>query len=251
LYRGVVEPDKVVDEVEVCREDVERKACKREPINHYTDSEYLKELTDYYYLLSIYYYRRGDFHLSGIALGRALHYVHDSTLVYTGVGERNVQEERMREIIGRDVDIGNLCRDTDIELGTKSSNLVEPLCAMYKSSIDMLRQFISEVSKTLTSEEIERLKKHRERVAGLSPLWVLAFLTVSLMVLASFFILIPFYGALGAVPLIAFIVIIIAFKLHKVKESIVMRELAKAGIVKPQTRTKVIEKGSARISPAY
>jgi hypothetical protein len=251
LYRGVVEPDKVVDEVEVCSDGMERKACKREPIKDYTDSEYLKELIDYYYVLSIYYYRRGDPHLSGIALGRALHYVHDNTLVYTGVGERGVQEERIREIIGRGVDIGSLCRDADIELGTKSSNLVEPLCAMYKSSIDMLRQFTREISKTLTSEEIERLKKYRERVARLSPLWVLAFLTVGLMVLASFFILIPFYGALGAVPLIAFIVIIIAFKLHKVKESIVMRELAKAGIEKPQTRTKVIEKGSVRILPAY
>jgi hypothetical protein len=250
LYRGVVEPDKVVDEVEVCRDSVDRKACKREPIKHYTDSEYLKELIDYYYLLSIYYYGRGDPYLSGIALGRALHYVHDSTLVYTGVGERDVQEERMREIIGRGVDIGDLCRDADIKSKTKSFNQVEPLCTMYKRSIDMLRRFTGEISKTLTSEEIERLKKHRERVARLSPLWVLALIIAASMFFISFF-LIAFYGALGVVPLIASIVIITVFKLLGRKESTAIRELVKAGIVKPQTQIRVIEKGYVRISPAY
>jgi hypothetical protein len=248
LYRGVVEPDKVVDEVEVCRDSVEREACKREPIKHYTDSEYLKELIDYYHLLSIYYYRGGDLYLSGIALGRALHYVHDRTFAYIGVGERDVQEERMREIIGRGVDIGDLCRDADIK--SKTDNQVEPLCTMYKRSIDMLRQFIGEISKTLTSEEIERLKKYRGRVARLSPLRVLALIIAASMFFMSL-LFIPFYGALGVVPLIASIVTIIVFKLLGIKESMAIRELVKAGIVKPQTQIRVIEKGYVRISPAY
>jgi hypothetical protein len=250
LYRGVVEPDKVVDEVEVCRDSVEREACKREPIKHYTDSEYLKELIDYYYLLSIYYYGCGDPYLSGIALGRALHYVHDRTFAYIGVGERDIQEERMREIIGRGVDIGDLCRDADIKSKTESFNQVEPLCIMYKRSIDMLSQFIGEISKTLTSEEIERLKKHRERVARLRPLWVLALIIAASMFFMSFF-LIAFYGALGVVPLIASIATIIVFKLFEIKESTTIRELIKAGIVKPQTQIRVIEKGYVRVSPAY
>jgi hypothetical protein len=52
--------------------------------------------------------------------------------------------------------------------------------------------------------------------------------------------LIAFYGALDVVPLIASIVTIIVFKLLERKESMAIRELVKAGIVK-----------YIRISPAY
>jgi hypothetical protein len=243
LYRGVVEPDSVVDEVEVCKSDIDREACKREPVKHYADSEYLKELIDYYYLLSIYHYKRGDPYLSGIALGRALHYVHDSTLIHTGVGERSIWEERMKEVTGRGVDVGSLCRGTSIEPKAESSNLLEPLCTMYKRSIDMLRRFTSEISKTLTTEETERSKKYRERVTRWRPLWILASIIAASMFIASFF-LIFFHGAIGVIPLIASIVITIA--LNRLGKRFI-----KAGVVKPQLGIRVLEKGYVRILPAY
>lgn len=112
LYRGVVEPDKLVDEVKVCRsregrgKEV-REVCSRGIAKHHGDDEVVERLINYY-LLSLYHYRRRDPHLSGITLGRALHYIQDSSFMYAGVGEHKVQEERMEEVIARGVDVEKL-----------------------------------------------------------------------------------------------------------------------------------------------
>jgi len=98
LYRGVVELDKVPDEVEVCRGKDEKRRCSKKPAEHHGgNDEVVNKLIEYYYLLSLYYYKRNDPYLSGIAFGRTLHYIHDSSFMYTGVAEHNVQEERMKK----------------------------------------------------------------------------------------------------------------------------------------------------------
>jgi hypothetical protein len=114
---------------------------------------------------------------------------------------------------------------------------------MYKRSIDTLRRFTGEISKTLTSEEIERLKKYREQVTRWRPLWVLASIIAASMFFMSLS-LIFFYGAIGVIPLIASIVTIIVLNLLR-------KKLVKVGIVKPQTGIRVIEKEYVRILPAY
>ena len=61
LYRGVAEPDKVLDEVEVCRGKDEKKVCSRRPAKHHGgDDEVVNKLIEYYYLLSLYHYKLAD-----------------------------------------------------------------------------------------------------------------------------------------------------------------------------------------------
>ena len=160
LYRGVVELDKVPDEVEVCRGKDEKRRCSKKPAEHHGgNDEVVNKLIEYYYLLSLYYYRRNDPYLSGIAFGRTLHYIHDSSFMYTGVAEHNVQEERMRKIVTGDTNIKDLCKNIDVKSKTTSSDVIETLCIMYRRSVDTLKQFINDISKTPTRKEIEKKKR--------------------------------------------------------------------------------------------
>jgi hypothetical protein len=215
LYRGVVEPDKVPDEVEVCRGKDKRRRCSKKPAKHHGgNDEVVNKLIEYYYLLSLYYYRRNDPYISGISLGRTLHYIHDSSFVYTGVAEHDVQEERMRKIVTEATNIKDLCKNVDVEFKTTSSDVIESLCIMYRRSVDTLKQFINDISETPTREEIEEIEKEKRRVA-------LEATALTFLVLAdiALFLLIFFFGS------IIFLAFILSLILSFIGFSIYRREL--------------------------
>jgi len=254
LYRGVVELDKVPDEVEVCRGKDEKRRCSKKPAKHHGgNDEVVNKLIEYYYLLSLYYYKRNDPYISGISLGRTLHYIHDSSFMYTGVAEHNVQEERMRKIVTGDTNIKDLCRNVDVESKTTSSDVIEPLCIMYRRSVDTLKQFINDVSKTPTREEIEEIEKEKRRVA-------LEAIALTFLVLAdiALFVLIPFFfESLGLIIFLAFILSMIltfiGFSIYRRELHSLERELARLGMAKPSplTITKLMEDEEIKIIPAY
>jgi ABC-type multidrug transport system fused ATPase/permease subunit len=253
LYRGVAEPDKVFDEVEVCRGKDGKEICSRRPVKHRDgDVEVVNKLIEYYYLLSLYYYRRSDPYLSGIALGRTLHYTQDSSFMHTGIAERSVQEERMKKIIAESTDIKDICRRVNVESKTVSLDIIESLCIMYRRSVDTLNQFINEISRTPTRGEVmSKAKWHaRKFVLGAFGL-MLAFL-----MFIALFVIMPFINpALGFVIFILSpILFFIAFKIykHKIHES--ERELAKLGVAKPRSILSIVKAmGNEYITiiPAY
>jgi hypothetical protein len=251
LYRGVVEPDKVPDEVEVCRGKDEKRRCSKRPAKHHGDNdEVVNKLIEYYYLLSLYYYKRNDPYLSGISLGRTLHYIHDSSFVYTGVAEHNVQEERMRKIVTGNTNIKDLCKNVDVESKTTSSDVIESLCIMYRRSVDTLKQFINDISKTPTREEIEEIEKEKRRVAlDAIALTFLGLADIALLVLLPFFF--------GPIIFLAFILsVILTFidlLIYSRESQSLKRELAKLGMAKPSLPAivKLMEGEEIKIIPAY
>jgi hypothetical protein len=258
LYRGVVEPDKLADEVKVCRgregrsKEV-REVCSRGIAKHHGDDEVVERLINYYYLLSLYHYRRRDPHLSGITLGRALHYIQDSSFTYTGVGEHKVQEERMKEVIARGVDLRNLCREVSVELSMATSDPVKSLCVMYRRSVDALNQFISEASKTVT-EEVSRKSKQFKRKQTLG---AIGLLLAVLMIFVSP-LLVTFFLDSAVLLILAFILsIILSFIILKIYESSMSaleRDLAKLGLAKPHFLLEIyrtVEGEKVTITPAY
>jgi hypothetical protein len=251
LYRGVVEPDKVLDEVEVCRGKDEKRRCSKRPAKHHGDNdEVVNKLIEYYYLLSLYYYKRNDPYLSGISLGRTLHYIHDSSFVYTGVAEHNVQEERMRKIVTGNTNIKDLCKNVDVESKTTSSDVIESLCIMYRRSVDTLKRFINDISKTPTREEIEEIEKEKRRVAlDAIALTFLGLADIALLVLLPFFF--------GPIIFLAFILsVILTFidlLIYSRESQSLKRELAKLGMAKPSLPAivKLMEGEEIKIIPAY
>lgn len=251
LYGGVVELDKVPDEVKVCRGKDEKRRCSKKPAKHHGgNDEVVNKLIEYYYLLSLYYYRRNDPYLSGISLGRTLHYIHDSSFVYTGVAEHDVQEERMRKIVTGATNIKDLCKNVDVESKTTSSDVIEPLCIMYRRSVDTLKQFINDISKTPTREEIEEIEKEKRRVAlGFIALTFLLLADIALLVLLPFFFGPIIFLAFILSMILTFIVISISRReLHSLE-----RKLARLGMAKPSppTITKLMEDEEIKIIPAY
>ena len=251
LYRGVVEPDKVPDEVEVCRGKDKRRRCSKKPAKHHGgNDEVVNKLIEYYYLLSLYYYKRNDPYLSGISLGRTLHYIHDSSFVYTGVAEHDVQEERMRKIVTEATNIKDLCKNVDVKSKTTSSDVIGSLCIMYRRSVDTLKQFINDISKTPTREEIEEIEKEKRRVAlGFIALTFLLLADIALLVLLPFFFGPIIFLAFILSMILTFIVISISRReLHSLE-----RELARLGMAKPSppTITKLMEDEEIKIIPAY
>jgi len=161
LYRGVVEPDKVLDTT-----------FSGHPIKHHAENS---DLINYYYLLSLYHYRRGDRYVSGICLGRALHYIHDSSIIYREEAEHARIEHGMKKLVKGGVDVQKLCNTSSTaEQHTKA---VEAFCTAYKRSVDMLKSFAEEISKPIDVEEVrKRYRRARLQKALASLLLFMLFL---------------------------------------------------------------------------
>jgi hypothetical protein len=168
LYRGVVEPDKVLDTT-----------FGGHPIKHHAENN---ALINYYYLLSLYHYRRGDPYVAGICLGRALHYVHDSAIMYREEAEHARIEHDMKKLVKNGVDVQRLC-NTSSTAG-QQTKAVEAFCTAYRRSVDMLKSFAEEISKPINIEEV---RKRYRRARLLKALASLLLFTLSLLTMYIFF----------------------------------------------------------------
>jgi hypothetical protein len=140
LYKGAVEPDKVLDTTFHGR-----------PVKHHAENN---ALINYYYLLSFYHYRRGDPYVAGICLGRALHYVHDSSIMYREEAEHARIEYDMKKLIKDGVDMQRLCNTSSAV--KQHIKAVEAFCTACRKSVDVLKSFAEEIRKPIDIEEIRK-----------------------------------------------------------------------------------------------
>jgi hypothetical protein len=140
LYRGVAEPDKVLDTT-----------LHGHPVKHHTKNS---ALINYYYLLSFYHYRRGDPYAAGICLGRALHYIHDSSIMYREEAEHARIEHDMKKLIKDGIDMQRLCNTSSAV--KQHMKAVEAFCTAYRKSVDVLKSFAEEIHKPIDIEEIRK-----------------------------------------------------------------------------------------------
>jgi hypothetical protein len=160
LYRGVAEPDKMLD-----------RTSHGHPVKHHVEN---KVLIDYYYLLSLYHYRRGDPYTAGICLGRALHYIHDNAIAYCEEAEHVRIEHDMRELAKGEANMKRLCNTSSAIVKHKA---VEALCTAYRKSIDTLKSFAEEVYKPI---DVEKVRKRYRRARLIKVLASAALFTLSL-----------------------------------------------------------------------
>jgi hypothetical protein len=160
LFRGVVEPDEVPDKavrsrVRVARGGVRVYSYEGYAKHHAVDNALVK----YYYNLALYYARRENQFLSGVALGRAIHYAQDGSIktrrllvldVHDRV-ERGVEEAV--KSIGRDV--WRLCRDVKLSKEASTQGL-EALCIAFRKTCELLKNFHTELAKPV---DVKRLRK--------------------------------------------------------------------------------------------
>jgi hypothetical protein len=161
LFRGVVEPDEVPDRVVTYvlrfgRGGDIRIGKKISYAKHHTVDE---ALVRYYYDLALFYARRGDMKLSGVALGRAIHYAQDGAVKTRKLMVLDVHEDVEKRISEAIKSLGQevfkLCRG--VELGKKSSsNALEALCIAYSRTLNILRNFFTEL---MQRPDIERLRR--------------------------------------------------------------------------------------------
>jgi len=168
LYRGVVEPDKVLDTT-----------FHGHPVKHHAKNS---ALINYYYLLSFYHYRRGDPYVAGICLGRAFHYIHDSSIMYREEAEHVRIEYDMKKLIKDGVDMQRLCNTSSAV--KQHMKAVEAFCTAYRKSVDTLKSFAEEIRKPI---DIEKVRKRYRRARLLKALASLALFTLFLFTMYIFF----------------------------------------------------------------
>lgn len=161
LYKGVVEPDKVWD-----------RTYRGRSVKHHAEN---RTLIDYYYLLSLYHYRRKDPYLAGICLGRALHYIHDSSLEYREKAEHVHVEHEMRRLVKDGMDLRKVC--TPSSNSKHSTSAREVVCKAYEKSVDYLKRFVKELRESMDVEEVR--KEYRK--ARLLKATALLLLVISLL----------------------------------------------------------------------
>jgi len=174
LLEGVVEPDIVVDRKVACRPN----RCRIVNVRHHAGVP--RGLVEYYFNLACFYRARGDLHMAGIALGRALHYIHDGAVKATGHIHDKIEKE-MDVLIKK---LPNLCKN-EVK---QTSKAVEALCSAYLESRRLIERFMME-------PQPSQKEALRALWLGRAKRWWLA--TVSMAVLAF-----PF----ATPPLIPFIV---------------------------------------------
>jgi len=185
LYRGIVEPDKKPDKVVRYRfKGRGRVSVRVGYAKHHTVD---KTLVSYYYHLALYYARKENRMLSGLALGRAIHYAQDSsvkTKKYLVIDIHEEVEEELEDLaknLGEDIQ--ELCRD--IELDEKPSKGIEALCISYEQTIEILKNFFTELRESIDVEEM------------LKRIWIARILkTITALALAATPLLLNIYGAL-------------------------------------------------------
>jgi hypothetical protein len=168
LYRGVAEPDKVLDTT-----------LHGHPVKHHAENNVL---INYYYLLSLYHYRRGDPYVAGICLGRAFHYIHDSSIMYREEAEHVRIEYDMKKLIKDGVDTQRLCNTSSAV--KQHMKAVEAFCTAYRKSVDTLKSFAEEIRKPI---DIEKIRKRYRRARLLKASASLALFALFLFTMYIFF----------------------------------------------------------------
>ena len=131
LLDGVVEPDVVADRKVVRR----RRRCRIVNVHHHAGAPW--DLMEYYFNFACSYRARGDLYMAGVALGRALHYIHDGTVKATG----DVHDEIEREMGKLIEKLPGLCKD---EVAKRSSKAAEAPCSTYLQSRRPIERFMTE-----------------------------------------------------------------------------------------------------------
>jgi hypothetical protein len=131
LLRGVVEPDIAADRKVVCR----RRRCRVVNVRHHAGVPW--DLVKYYFNLACFYRARGDLYMAGVALGRAMHYIHDGAVKATGDAHDEIEKE-MDELVKK---LPDLCRN---ELAKRTNKAAEALCTAYLKSVQLVEWFAAE-----------------------------------------------------------------------------------------------------------
>lgn len=141
-------------------------------------------LVEYYYNLACFYKSRGDLAAAGDALGRALHYLHDTAVKTRKWLILDVHDEVEREMEKLASSLPEVCRGVE---GKKSTDAREALCLAYNRTLGLVAQFLQE--RLPTAEEARRLLKRGrlKKAAVFSAAWGAAavlYATTPLSVLA-------------------------------------------------------------------
>uniref|UniRef100_A0A7J3QF04 Uncharacterized protein n=1 Tax=Ignisphaera aggregans TaxID=334771 RepID=A0A7J3QF04_9CREN len=184
LYRGVVEPDKVPDRVVRYRLRIGRSSRVKisTRIGYAKHHTVDKTLISYYYYLALYYARRENKMLSGLALGRAIHYAQDSaikTRKYMLVDVHNEVEKEL-EALTKNLrkDIQELCRDLKLDKRSSSTQDIEALCISYTQTIEILKNFFIELKQSI---DIKKLWKRIWITRTLKTITALTLITTPLL----------------------------------------------------------------------
>ena len=160
LYRGVVEPDKVPDRVVKYRLRIGRSSRVKVSTRigyakHHTVD---KTLISYYYHLALYYARKENKMLSGLALGRAIHYAQDSaikTRKYLLVDIHDKVEKELEALTKKlKEDIQELCRDVKLDRKSSSTQDIDALCIGYTQTIEILKNFFTELKQSIDIKKL-------------------------------------------------------------------------------------------------
>jgi hypothetical protein len=94
-------------------------------------------LVEYYFNLACFCRARGDLHLAGVALGRALHYIHDGAVKTAGRAHYEIEKE-MDKLVKA---LPHLCNGV---VARRSDKAVEALCYAYLESKRLVERFMEE-----------------------------------------------------------------------------------------------------------
>lgn len=191
LYEGVVDPDRVPDKTEKVRLTKRGRMVFREVyVSHHNPPQ---NLINYYYNLSLYNLRRGDRYGAGFMLGRALHYIQDSSVgrrKYLILDVHNNVELLMNRLSKDPRTIEILCSGVKLEKKKKSSSPDEALCIAFRETKKVFEKFVEEALKNV---DIDKLKKNVRRIKMAK---VLIPLLLYLLVLVNVMFIIPAFTAM-------------------------------------------------------
>ena len=177
LYRGVVEPDEVPDGVVKARMGRRRTYFYIGHAKHHTVDE---TLINYYYNLALYYARRGRVLLSGVALGRAIHYAQDGSVKtrrFLILDEHERVEKEIEEAL-KSFEEGAWKYRRGAESSKKASTQgLEALCIAYEKTSRILKSFLAELTKPV---DVEELRKRVQMIRGVKAGIAIASILVTL-----------------------------------------------------------------------
>ncbi|MEM4605297.1 MAG: hypothetical protein QXR68_08155 [Pyrobaculum sp.] len=131
LLAGVVEPDVARDRERVCG----KRRCYYRDVRHH--GGYLDKLVEYYYNLACFYKSRGDLYRAGVALGRAMHYLHDDSVKTRKWAIFDVHDEVEKGM-------EYVSPNCDAVVARRSTNPEEAFCLALRRSVELLKRFVEE-----------------------------------------------------------------------------------------------------------
>ncbi len=185
LLRGIIEPDEKPDfryitvtryrrrRVYTCT--IERRIPHHDIVGTAIDDVTRGDFIRYYVYLASYLYRRGQYYDSGRALGRAIHYVQDSTIPYTE------NHEELENDIERCLK-SKICNETAIKIVNEA----------YEKTLEIIKLFYEIISTEPSQEHINMLKSRIRKIRTLKialctvPPLVILFLSFMLNTLLIF-----------------------------------------------------------------